>query len=152
MKIILVAVDFSDLTPLVVEQAARIAEASATAVHLLHVGPPEADFLGQQIYRKELENEDKVPERLRESYEKLRLLANELRGRGIETRSTFLLGKSIETLLAEAERLDAEMIVMGSHKTGALYRLLGSTSEGVLRGASCPVLVVPPPRPAQAVR
>jgi len=36
------------------------------------------------------------------------------------------------------------MIVMGSHGHGALYELLvGSITQGVLKAAKCPVVVVP---------
>jgi nucleotide-binding universal stress UspA family protein len=139
----LVAVDFSDLTPIVVEQAARLGAGASTGLTLLHVGPPEADFLGQQIYRKVVA--DEVPEHLRESYAELRALEQRLRGEGLEVDSILVQGKAIESILEEARRIDAEMIVIGSHKAG-IARLLGSTSEGVLRGTHCPVLVVPAPR------
>jgi len=36
------------------------------------------------------------------------------------------------------------MILLGSHGHGALYHLLiGSVSEGVIRKASCPVIIIP---------
>jgi nucleotide-binding universal stress UspA family protein len=42
------------------------------------------------------------------------------------------------------------LIVVGSRGAGAVPRLLfGSVAEGVLGGASCPVLVVVPPADAQ---
>jgi len=62
----------------------------------------------------------------------------------------------VETLLDDQEELPArailevsrkqkaDMIVMGSHGHGALHHLLtGSVTEGVLKAATCPVLVVP---------
>ena len=40
--------------------------------------------------------------------------------------------------------LEADLIIIGSHGYGALFSaLLGSVSSGVVRKASCPVLVVP---------
>lgn len=145
MKRIVVAVDFSELTPLVVERAARLAADASAGITLVHVGPPEPDFLGQQLYRKVV-GED-VPEHLQDSHQELRVLEARLRADGIEADSILVQGKAIESILEEARRIDAEMIVIGSHKSGGLYRLLGSTSEGVLRGARCPVLVVPAMRP-----
>ncbi len=44
-----------------------------------------------------------------------------------------------------ASELEADMIVVGSHGRHGLARwLLGSVAEGVVRQATCPVLVVPP--------
>jgi nucleotide-binding universal stress UspA family protein len=48
-----------------------------------------------------------------------------------------------------ASALDADLIVVGSHgRHGVVRWLLGSVAEGVVRQASCPVLVVPPAPPA----
>ena len=144
MKPIQGAVDCSELSSTVVERAAPLASDAGAALTLLYVGPPQPDFLGQQLYRKVVAGD--VPEHLLDSYQELRLLEAQLRGDGIEVDSILVQGKAIESILEEARRIDAEMIVLGTHKGGGIYRLLGSTSEGVLRGAHCPVLVVPAPR------
>jgi len=48
-------------------------------------------------------------------------------------------------ILERACVLPADLIVMGSHgRSGVQRLLLGSVTEHVLRGAACPVLVVPP--------
>jgi nucleotide-binding universal stress UspA family protein len=48
-----------------------------------------------------------------------------------------------------ASALHADLIVVGSHgRHGVVRWLLGSVAEGVVRQASCPVLVVPPAPPA----
>ncbi|WP_051366996.1 universal stress protein [Hamadaea tsunoensis] len=48
--------------------------------------------------------------------------------------------------LAEASR-DADLLVVGSHGHGHLHQAtLGSVSEGCVRQAHCPVVVVPTPR------
>jgi nucleotide-binding universal stress UspA family protein len=53
-------------------------------------------------------------------------------------------GATIKTILQEAIKLKSDMIVIGSHGHGALYKtLVGSVSEGVIRQASCPVVVIP---------
>lgn len=45
-------------------------------------------------------------------------------------------------ILTTAERLGSDLIVMGSHASGVRSALLGSVAREVLRGATCPVLVV----------
>lgn len=50
-----------------------------------------------------------------------------------------------DIILREAIREQARLVVVGSRGRGGLAKLiLGSTSEAVLRGATVPVLVVPP--------
>ena len=49
----------------------------------------------------------------------------------------------VDGILGEAERFQADVIVVGWRGHGAVRRLLmGSVSRGVVRGAKCPVLVV----------
>jgi nucleotide-binding universal stress UspA family protein len=53
-------------------------------------------------------------------------------------------GVTADTILEEAAKLAADIIVVGSRGKGALQQLVvGSVSEGVLRKSQCPVLVVP---------
>ena len=55
-----------------------------------------------------------------------------------------LEGPAVSGILEEAKAMSADLIVMGTHGKGGFERLaLGSTTEKVLRKASCPVLVVP---------
>ena len=50
----------------------------------------------------------------------------------------------METILEEAAKLNADLIILGSHGHGGLLRaLLGSVCEGVLRKSILPVLIVP---------
>jgi nucleotide-binding universal stress UspA family protein len=47
-------------------------------------------------------------------------------------------------ILSAARRLESDLIIMGTRGAGAIDRhLLGSVAIALLRGASCPVLVVP---------
>jgi nucleotide-binding universal stress UspA family protein len=53
------------------------------------------------------------------------------------------LGDPAQEILQMAARIDADLIFTGSHgRTGLARMLLGSVAERVVRGASCPVLVV----------
>jgi nucleotide-binding universal stress UspA family protein len=53
-------------------------------------------------------------------------------------------GPTVQTILEQAEKLDADVIVMGSHGRGKLFDLVvGSVSAGVIRKSPVPVLVVP---------
>jgi len=55
-----------------------------------------------------------------------------------------LEGPTVGTILEVGKTRNVDLIVMGSHGHGAVYNLLvGSVTEGVMKGAQCPVLVVP---------
>lgn len=57
-----------------------------------------------------------------------------------------MFGDPAEEIVRAAERMDADMIIMGSRGLGKLRSaLLGSVAGGVLRHAPCPVLVVREP-------
>jgi nucleotide-binding universal stress UspA family protein len=56
-------------------------------------------------------------------------------------------GTVAEEILNQADALNADMIVMGRHGHGAMYNLLvGSTTKGVLKHSTRPVLLVPGPK------
>lgn len=69
-------------------------------------------------------------------------LARESAGGAIAVTTELKSSPPIPTLVQLSE--DADMVVVGSHGRGAVGRvLLGSVSSGVLRGAACPVAIVP---------
>ena len=54
-----------------------------------------------------------------------------------------LVGRPVEEIVAYARDQDAALIIMPTHGySGLRHALLGSTAEGVLRHAKCPVLAV----------
>ena len=65
-------------------------------------------------------------------------------GPGWTSESESWEGPVVEHILDSAEANDADLIVMAKRgQRGVLDALRGSTTERVLRGARCPVLVVP---------
>jgi nucleotide-binding universal stress UspA family protein len=59
----------------------------------------------------------------------------------------FRTGRPDRAIVGLADELGADLIVVGTHPTGRLQRLLGgSTADRVARNASCPVVVVRPKR------
>jgi nucleotide-binding universal stress UspA family protein len=71
-------------------------------------------------------------------------MADTLRNDGITATALLAQGVAGEAIVAEAARLEADTIVIGSHGHGAVHHLLaGSVSEYVLRHSKRPVLVVP---------
>lgn len=142
MKMILVPIDFSDLTPILVRTAGDWAAASGRRVHLFHVVPEDADLVG---YESGLQLIPYIPPA--ETAEETRLMQvykEELAARGLEVSTRIVQGAPALDILDEAVAVQADLIVLGSHRHGTLHHLLlGSVSGAVLKRAPCPVLVVP---------
>jgi nucleotide-binding universal stress UspA family protein len=139
---ILAAVDFSPVSKQVTLQAASLAEAFSAELTLVHVAAPDPEFVGYEAGPQTV-RDDRAHE-IRGEHRELQSAADGLRQRGLAARALLVQGPPVKSILAEAEKLQADVIVIGSHGHGALYRaLLGSVGEGVVRASQCPVLVVP---------
>ena len=139
---ILAAVDRSDVSRTILDMTKSVASGTGGEVLLINAAPREPDSFGRQIKRKVIT--DPVPEELRDRRELLDRCAADLAAAGIECETLLIRGNPGPTLLREAERWGADLIIMGSHGRGALYeKLMGSVSKAVLEGRQFPVLVVP---------
>ena len=148
MQTILACVDFSDVEERVVYAAVSLAKVFGGELHVLHVGDPDPAFVGYEAGPQSVR--DTVAATLREQHRRVEAIAAQAAQSGIIAHPHTLRGAYAETILLEAGRLRAEVIVIGSHGHGRLHSLLvGSVAEGVLRGAKVPVLVVPHPEPVR---
>lgn len=64
-----------------------------------------------------------------------------LLGDGFEFTTAVVEGDPAQALCSEAERLEADLIVVGSVRTQGIGRVLGSIASDVLRRTPCAVLV-----------
>ena len=142
MRRLLAAVDVSPFSKAVIEHAASLAKVFSAELTIIHVAAPEPEFVGYAPGPQTVR--DSRARELRTEHRELQAIADGLRDRDISARALLIQGPAVEKILAEGQRVRADAIIIGSHGRGALYRvLLGSVSEGVVRGAQCPVLVVP---------
>lgn len=87
---------------------------------------------------------DQVAEEFRKEHKAVQQYAETLRDAGIDSTGLLIRGPTVDTVLLEAKRIEADLIIVGSHGYGALYDLLvGSESRGILKKSEIPVLVVP---------
>jgi len=139
---ILVAVDLSPASAKVVEAARGVADLTGASVYILHVAEPDPDFdsndTGPEVVRTQAAQE------LRREHREVQALAESIRNEGLDATALLIRGPTVSTTLKEADKLDAGLIVVGSHGHGAVYDvLIGSYSAAIIRRSKLPVLVVP---------
>lgn len=142
MKSILVPVDFSKATDRILEVTTNMAKAVDARVTIMNVAPREPDIFGRQLRRKVIE--EPVPEDVRQRYDDLMACAKRLEDAGVTVKPLLVRGDRVPAVMREVANENADLIIMGSHGRGGLYkRIVGSVSEGIMREADCPVLIIP---------
>lgn len=144
MKKLLVAIDEYEAVTTdspIVERTVQLASAFNSKVWILHIVPPprQAPFnIDNSVLRKESSGE------LRQEHEHLHRLAHSLRERSVDAKALLVEGSIVKTILRESERLDIDLIIMGCHRRGLLYKALSEGSgEGLLGKCRLPILFVP---------
>ena len=147
MKCLLIAVDFSDVSQRVLDTGLQMAQALGAEVYLIHVVEPEPTFLGHEV-DPQVER-DILARNIHVRHDQLDQMAESAGRAQVKVTALMVQGPIVQKVLEEAERLNADLIVMGTHGHGMLYQtLVGSVSAGVLRKAMCPVVMVPANSPS----
>jgi nucleotide-binding universal stress UspA family protein len=158
---ILVAIDFSDSLDSILSETRKWADLTHPKLWLIHVTESQPDFMGYSpdvgcvsdpmavdvfvgSNQAHQDARDTAARRLREKRYQLQEIAETLQANGRTVTPLLLEGPVVKTILEEATKHEASMIIVGSHGHGAVHQLLlGSVSEGVLRKSPVPVLVIP---------
>jgi nucleotide-binding universal stress UspA family protein len=135
---LLVSIDFASVTDAQIDIVDSLAS-SDREIHLLHMTEPDPSFVGLEAGPEEVQ--DQEASELQQAHDELDALADRLRAKGHTVDTLLVPGPTVQTILEQAEKLDADVIVMGSHGRGKLSDLLvGSVSAGVIRKSPVPVV------------
>lgn len=137
LKRILVPLDLSGNSRRALRYAAPLAEKFGGEIFLLHVLPlrlTSPDFAFVEV--------DEEPVK-READAKLKEIQSTLSPSSLCESTIIGVGHAAEQILAVADRIAADLIVMTTHGHSGVKRFfMGSTAEQVLRHADCPVFLV----------
>jgi nucleotide-binding universal stress UspA family protein len=152
---ILVATDLSPNSAQAFKHAVMIARRNNAKLHLLHV-VPEVDasmrtYISVILGNGRLDGFEKKHEQEAHALidSRLKSFAEEELGDHPEDlqrleKIEVVIGHPVPEILAMADEVNADVIVMGSHGKGVIeHTFLGSTAERVLRKSRRPVFVVP---------
>ena len=132
---VLIAIDVYDNFTPVIERGLQVA-GSATSCHLLYVTYPQASFEPYGLFLERDYTDDvcqQATKALTLAAEKYSIPSNQLH---------VTLGSPADEIHHKAEKLNADLIVMGTHGQQGVQLLLGSTANAVLHGVKCDVLAV----------
>jgi universal stress protein A len=134
---LLVAVDLSEDSALVVQRARAISDNNGAELHLIHVIEPLSFAYGGDIPMDFSGIQDEIHQQATQQLQRF------AESNGIDaTHQHIVLGRPEVEIHATAEEVGADLIVVGSHGRYGLALLMGSTANGVLHGATCDVLAV----------
>jgi len=156
MKNILVARDLGKDSARVIRYALELGVKFHAQIHVLHVMPTVdasvmnmvalamgADKLEKYNKDNEAELAAQTSQQLHKIIEEEKELMEEDVAHPVKVEVHH--GDPVPVILTIADKLDADMIVIGSHSKGRLeYAFLGSVAEKILRKSHRPVMIVPP--------
>jgi nucleotide-binding universal stress UspA family protein len=138
----LLATDGSEEAELATRAAIELAEGTGSELHVVYVEPlPDSmkNGAGTPGYDRELY--EKIEDEARETLRKL-MWRVKVAG-GTVADSHLRMGAVAEEIVAVADDLEVDLIIVGSRRLRGIRRTLaGSVSESVFRHAHCPVMVV----------
>jgi universal stress protein A len=141
IKRILVPVDFSDTAHHLSQYALLVGNTFRAKLFVLHVVSQLEDFTGIYVPHISLEN---VMEEMREfaGSELEKFCSENFKGK-VKYEALLAEGDAYREILKIEQEKKIDLIVMGIHGKSGLDRIFfGSTTERVLRGASCPVMTI----------
>ena len=158
IKKILYATDLSKNSSYAFRYAVNSAKQYGAEVIILHVieeiGESARSILQAYLDPKYIEEKskenityvkDRINQRLSVFYDKIRAEEPEFEDTKVST--VLCVGYPAEEILRQADKLDCDAIVMGTHGKGLLgHTFLGSVTKRVLRRTRKPVFIIPLPK------
>jgi nucleotide-binding universal stress UspA family protein len=141
IKTILYATDFSESSIPACDHARRLSELTGAKLHILHVIGELSDQQRSMIHHEFFKTFEKEVER--QAIRDMELFCSE-HFQGVDNlKCETLIGNPFQEIMRTAEKVGADLIVMGTHgRTGIEHVLVGSTAERVVRNSKIPVLTV----------
>lgn len=139
---ILVAVDFNDALGELIGFAESIALKFGAKIWVVHVAAPDPDFVGYEAGPQYIR--DFRADELKEEHRKLQKLSEAFIDNNIESEGLLIQGSTVETVISEAEKLKADLLIVGTHKHSFFHNLLQeSVSLELLKKGNIPLLAIP---------
>jgi nucleotide-binding universal stress UspA family protein len=145
VKKILAPIDFSPHSTEAMRAAMELAKDVGAEVHLVHVIAPHHTFIPLPLATSAEQSRELAREAamLEQAEEELAHLKKDEFGDSNKVFTFAVVGHPVQKLIDYAKEQSIDLIVMATHgRSGAEHMLLGGTTEKIVRGAPCSVLVI----------
>jgi nucleotide-binding universal stress UspA family protein len=137
MKIYVIGTDGSETAARAAKRAGDLARAAGARVHVVCAYSRSGGLSSLSVGSDEflvgsLTTAEQVAEQQAATF----------RAQGVEATSSAIDEKPADALINEAQRLEAELIIVGNRRMQGVSRLLGSVANEVAHNAPCDVLIV----------
>ena len=143
IRVILVAIDFPDLSPTVMDYACSLAMAWQARLVVVHVVHDLSYFTG--IYHTDTPLPELQQHLEADAHERLEALCQSKIGTQVPYETVVVTGRPVVEIHHLVRHYAVDCLVLGAHSTDKPeHQLFGSTAERLLQHTSCPILMVPP--------
>ena len=144
IKTILFALDFSEVSEYAFSYAATFAKTFRADLAVIHVVPQQTDLRDFYVPYMSF---DEIDKQVEEGANKMMTdFCAKHKDEFPDMKSFVVTGTPHEKIVDKAFEQNVSMIIMGTHgRQGFEHFIFGSTAEGVVKNAPCPVLTVRPP-------
>ena len=142
IKNILVAIDLNDTYGSLMDHAESLSLKFGSKLWVVHVAEPDPDFVGYEPGPQYIR--DFKAEEFREEHRNLQTICDSFLDRDIKAEALLIQGSTVETLLDEAKKLAADLLIIGTHEHSFLQDLFSeSVSLKLFKRARIPILAIP---------
>ena len=146
----LVAIDFSDLSPMVMDYARTLAIALRARLLVVHIVYDLSYFTGAYSTDVPLpELQQRLESEAREHLEEL--CQTEL-GNTVAYETLVVTGRPVAEINRVVREYGIDCLIIGAHSTDKPeHQLFGCTAERLFHQTYCPVLMIPPPKSSEII-
>ena len=150
IRSILVAVDFSDLSPTVMDYACSLAIACEARLLVVHVVHDLSYFTG--IYHTDTPLPELQQHLETEAHERLDALCQSQLGTKVPYETVVVTGRPVVEIHQLVRQHAIDCLVLGAHSIDKPeHQIFGSTAERLLQQTSCPILMIPPRQASEII-
>lgn len=136
------AIDFNDSVGDLLNFAESLAIKYDAKVWVVHVAAPNPDFVGYEAGPQYIR--DFKAEELSEDHRALQKLCSTFLDEKVDSEALMIQGSTVETVIAEAKKLNSDLLIVGTHKHSFFHDLFSeNVSLELLKKAEIPLLAIP---------